>query len=122
MRPADGGGSSYPADMQPIPFPTAQATEAKTVCERIASLLDGHLRARPGMVSSAEDGWEGAYRDDFAETWRTQEVRLTGLREDLRTLAGRIQTAMSNASTLNTQRANARVQYDADQRTPAGTS
>jgi uncharacterized protein YukE len=122
MRPADGGGSSYPADMQPIPFPTAQATAAKTACERIASLLDRHLQARPGMVASARDGWEGAYRTEFDETWRTQEVRLNGLREDLRTLAGRIGTAMSNASTLNAQRANARADYDADHRTPAGAN
>jgi uncharacterized protein YukE len=120
MRPADGG-STYPANMQPISFPTGPATEAKTVCERIAGMLDRHLQARPGMVGGAQDGWEGAYRTEFDETWRTQETRLNSLREDLRTLAGRIQTAMSNASTLNTQRANARTQYDQDHQ-PAGAN
>jgi hypothetical protein len=121
MRPADGG-DSYPADMQPISFPTAAATEAKTVCERIASMLDRHLQARPGMVGSARDGWEGAYRTEFDETWSIQETRLIGLKDDLRTLAGRIGTAMSNASTLNTQRATARQQYREDHQTPAGAN
>jgi hypothetical protein len=117
-----GGGWSYPADMQHISFPTGAATEAKTVCNRIASMLDGHLQNRPGMVSDARDGWEGAYREEFDETWRTQETRLVGLKEDLQTLASRIETAMGNVGTENERREGLREEYREEQSETAGAN
>ena len=44
---------AYPAHMQAISFPTAAAQAAKTVCDRIAALLNEHLLARPGLVDGA---------------------------------------------------------------------
>lgn len=102
------GWSTYPADMQPVPFPTASAEAALTVCDRIASLLQDHLDARPDLVAAARDGWEGAYRDEFDETWSVQSERLSGLKDDLRRLAGRIDDAIGNADTINEQRAELR--------------
>jgi hypothetical protein len=115
-------GITYPAHMQDVYFPNAQASAAKTVCERIATLLGDHLGARPAMVSNAHDGWEGAYRDEFDETWSIQETRLVGLKEDLQTLAGRLGTAMENVETINSQRATEREQYAAEQSEPAGAN
>jgi uncharacterized protein YukE len=109
MRPDEGGG--YPAHMLEVYFPNSVATEAKTVLNRIVTLLNDDLQARPAMVSSAQDGWEGAYRTEFDETWRTQETRLVSLKEDLQTLAGQIQTAMENVSAENERRAGLREQY-----------
>lgn len=122
LDPGGGGGYSYPAHMQPISFPTGAATKAKSACERIASLLDDHLSARPNMVSECQDGWEGAYRDEFDDTWRIQEHRLVGLKDDLRTLAGKIQTAMDDAETLNNQRATMREEYREDYSELAGAN
>jgi uncharacterized protein YukE len=121
MRP-DEGGSSYPAHMQEIYFPTGTATEAKTVLDRIVRMLDTDLQARPGMVSSAQDGWEGAYRNEFDETWRIQETRLVSLKEDLQTLSGQIQTAMGNVASENERRATQREQYLEEQTEPAGAN
>jgi uncharacterized protein YukE len=109
MRPDEGGG--YPAHMLEVYFPNSVATEAKTVLNRIVALLNDDLQARPAMVSSAQDGWEGAYRTEFDETWRTQETRLVSLKEDLQTLAGQIQTAMENVAAENERRATLREQY-----------
>jgi uncharacterized protein YukE len=122
MRPDEGGGISYPAHMQEISFPNSLASEAKRVLNEVVGLLDGGLQTRPGMVSSAQDGWEGAYRQEFDETWRTQETRLVGLKEDLQTLASRIQTAMDNVETENQQRATERQEYLEEQTEPAGAN
>lgn len=103
--------SYYPAHMRPVSFPTALAETAQAACDRISSLLNEHLLARPDMVAGARDGWEGAYRDEFDETWRIQEVRLDGLKEDLRRLASRIGTALDNVETTNAQRATLRAEY-----------
>lgn len=111
-------GSSYPAHMQPVPFPTAEARAARTVCNRIASLLEDHLEARPAMVTSAQDSWEGAHRTEFDETWSPQSNRLSGLKEDLRRLAGRIDDAIASAATINEQRSTMRANYRADQNAP----
>jgi uncharacterized protein YukE len=121
MRP-DDGGFSYPAHMQEITFPTGAATEAQTVLNRIAGLLDTSLQARPGMVAGAQDGWEGAYRQEFDETWRIQETRLANLKEDLQTLAGQIQTAMDNVAAENQHRSTQREQYLAEHSEPAGAN
>jgi uncharacterized protein YukE len=122
MRPDDGGGFSYPAHMQEISFPTGTANEAKTVLNRVANLLDTSLQARPAMVSGAQDGWEGAYRQEFDDTWRIQETRLVGLKEDLQTLAGQIQTAIDNVAAENQSRATQREQYLEEQTEPAGAN
>jgi hypothetical protein len=111
---------AYPADMQAISFPTAAAEAAKTVCDRVAALLNEHLLARPGLVEAARDGWEGSFRIEFDETWRLQEVRLAGLKEDLQRLSGDITTALTNVSTMNAQRASQREEYRAQVRTPTG--
>ncbi|HKE73709.1 MAG TPA: hypothetical protein VKB57_08860 [Acidimicrobiales bacterium] len=105
----------YPERMRPVPFPTASAQAAIAVCDRIAALLESDLGARPGLVAGARDGWEGAYRVEFDETWRIQEVRLAGLKEDLRRLSGQITTAVNNAAAINGQRATARANYLAEQ-------
>src|SRR4029450_2716499 len=66
----------YPERMRPVPFPTGGAQAAIDACDRIAALLESDLGARPGLVARARDGWEGAYRGEFDETVRTQEIRL----------------------------------------------
>ncbi|MGH9234360.1 MAG: hypothetical protein ACRD0R_13610 [Acidimicrobiales bacterium] len=111
---------AYPAHMQAISFPTAAAQAAKTVCDRIAALLNEHLLARPGLVDGARDGWEGGFRAEFDETWRLQEVRLGALKEDLQRLSGDISTALTNVSTINAQRAAQREEYRAQHQTPTG--
>lgn len=58
----------YPASMQAIAFPSAAAEEARSVCSRIASLLEADLAARATLVSEAQTDWEGRYRDEFDET------------------------------------------------------
>lgn len=114
--------SFYPAEMRPISFPTGAAEAAKTVLTRIAGMLDEDLGARPGLVSRAQDGWEGAFRDEFDETWSPQSTRLAGLKEDLQTLAGKLTTAMENVTTLNSQRTTQRETYLAEQTEPAGAN
>jgi hypothetical protein len=124
MAREDGGslGMSYPAHMQPISFPNGTAEGAKTVLDRIVRMLDGDLQARPGIVSGAQDGWEGAYRNEFDETWRIQETRLVGLKEDLQTLSGQISTPMGNVQAENERRATQREQYLEEQTEPAGAN
>jgi uncharacterized protein YukE len=100
--------------MRPIQFPHADAATARATCDRIAGLLDDHLGARAGLVSTARDGWEGTYREEFDHTWSIQEARLSGLKEDLRRLAGQIATAAENADAANQRRAALRAQYLAD--------
>jgi hypothetical protein len=112
----------YPERMRPVPFPTGGAQAAIDACDRIAALLESDLGARPGLVARARDGWEGAYRDEFDETWRTQEIRLAGLKEDLRRLSGQISAAMTNAAAINGQRATARANYLAEQQRQTETS
>jgi hypothetical protein len=111
---------AYPAHMRAIAFPTAAAQAAKTVCDRIAALLNEHLLARPGLVQGARDGWEGSFRAEFDEAWQLQEVRLGGLKEDLQRLSGDIATALTNVSTINAQRATQREEYRAQHQTPTG--
>ncbi|MFP3901294.1 MAG: hypothetical protein ACLFXM_10590 [Acidimicrobiia bacterium] len=106
-----GGGWWYPPNMRHISFPTGAATEAKAACDDIARMLDRHLQARPTMATSVRDGWEGAYREEFDEAWRIQEIRLVRLKEDLQTLASRIETAMENVTAENDRRAGLREQY-----------
>jgi hypothetical protein len=113
MTPPDY--SFYPEHMRPVSFPTADAEAAIEVCDRIAGLLNDHLLARPEFVGAARDGWEGACRDQFDETWRLQEVRLGGLKEDLQRLSGNIATAMENVRATNSVRTAQRVEYLADQ-------
>jgi hypothetical protein len=107
--------SYYPAHMRPVSFPTAAAEAAKAACDRVAALLNEHLLARPQMVDGARDGWEGAFRVEFDETWSVQESRLNGLKEDLQRLSGSISTAMGNVATTNAQRATQRTNYLAEQ-------
>jgi hypothetical protein len=111
--------SSYPSDLRPLSFPTAQASAAKVVLDRIAAVLEQDLTARPGLVQTAQDGWEGAYRQEFDETWSTQSVRLAGLKEDLRRLSGQLTTAMETAASINEGRATQRATYDAERSVPA---
>jgi hypothetical protein len=111
---------AYPAHMQAISFPTDAAQAAKTVCDRIAALLNQHLLARPGLVEGARDGWEGGFRAEFDETWRLQELRLGALKEDLQRLSGDISTALTDVSTINAQRAAQREEYRAQHQTPTG--
>lgn len=117
-----GGGISYPAHMQEISFPTAEANEAKTVLNRVINMLDADLGERPNMVSDARDGWEGAYRDEFDETWSVQQTRLVGLKEDLQTLKGQIVTAMGNVATENERREGLREDYREEQSETAGAN
>lgn len=113
--------SYFPEHMRPVSFPTASAHAAIEVCDRIASMLNDHLLARPEFVGSAQDGWEGAYREEFDETWRLQEVRLGGLKEDLQRLSGNIATAMENVEATNSVRATQRTEYlDAQTETATG--
>jgi hypothetical protein len=109
--PDGGAGSSIPAQAQSLPFPSTEAETAKVVCGRIAALLDDDLRARPGLVATAQDGWEGVHRAEFDETWSIQSIRLPGLKEDLLRLVGKIDDAMANVATINLQRANARDEH-----------
>jgi hypothetical protein len=112
----------YPARMRPVPFPTGRAQTASAACDRVAALLESDLGARPGLVAGARDGWEGAYRVEFDDTWRTQETRLIGLKEDLRRLSGRIATAAVNAAAINSQRATDRANYLAEQQRQSQTT
>jgi hypothetical protein len=105
----------YPERMRPVPFPTGRAQAAIAASDRIAALLESDLGARPALVAEARDGWEGAYRVEFDETWRTQEARLIGLKEDLRRLSGQMATAMANAEAINSQRASDRANHLAEQ-------
>lgn len=105
----------YPERMRPVPFPTGRAQAAIAACDRIAALLESDLGARPALVAYARDGWAGAYRVEFDETWRTQRTRLAGLEEDLRRLSGQIATALANAATINGRRATERADYRAEQ-------
>jgi len=112
----------YPARLRPVPFSTGRAEAAVAACDRVAALLEADLGARPGLVAAARDGWEGAYRTEFDETWRTQEARLIGLKDDLRRLSGQIAGAQANAAALNAQRAAGRADYLADQQRQSQTS
>jgi hypothetical protein len=109
--PDGSSGSSIPAQLQTVPFPSTEAQAAKTVCGRIAALLDNDLRARPGLVATAQDGWEGVFREEFDETWSSQSIRLSGLKEDLLRLVGAIDDAVANVAIINLQRANARDEH-----------
>jgi uncharacterized protein YukE len=111
LDPGSQDWSFYPAHMRPIDFPEAEATAAQETCNRIADLLGDHLGARADLVSSARDGWEGAYREEFDDTWSTQSTRLSNLKEDLRQLAGKIATAAENVVSANARRATMRRQY-----------
>ena len=115
--PDDGGSdwSYYPAHMRPLSFPFPQADAARIVCRRIASLLESHLTARPGLLTTVRDGWEGKFHDEFETTWSPQSYRLPGLKEDLALLAGKIDDAIARANTINSQRATLRTQYLEDQ-------
>jgi hypothetical protein len=101
----------YPAHMQAITFPTAQAQAAIEVCDRIAALLNDHLLARAPLVSAAQDGWEGAFRTEFDDAWSTQQARIDGLKQDLQRLSGKLSTAISSAATINAQRAEMRREH-----------
>jgi uncharacterized protein YukE len=109
----------FPAHMRPIDFPYAAAATARETCDRIAGLLDDHLGARAGLVATARDGWEGTYREEFDHTWSIQEARLSGLKEDLRRLAGQLAAAADNATAANQRRAGMRAQYLDDLQTEA---
>jgi hypothetical protein len=102
---------TYPDHMRAVYFPTAKAQAARAVCDRIAALLNDHLLARAEMVAGARDGWEGTFRTEFDDTWSVQETRLDGLKQDLQRLSGTIGTAISNADTINAQRAALRQDY-----------
>jgi hypothetical protein len=65
-------------------------------------------------VAGARDGWEGVYRVEFDETWRTQQARLIGLKEDLQRLSGAISGAMANVAGVNGRRATERAAYRAE--------
>jgi uncharacterized protein YukE len=114
LDPGSHDWSFYPAHMRPIDFPTAEAAAAEETCDRIAGMLEDHLGARAGLVASAQDGWEGTYREEFDDTWATQSVRISGLKEDLRRLASQIATAAENVQAANSRRASLRVQYIED--------
>lgn len=111
---------AYPDQMRAVSFPTATAEAARTACDRVAALLNDHLLARADLVAGAQDGWEGAFRVEFDETWRLQEVRLTGLKEDLLRLSGAITTAVTNVETINAHRASMREAYRAEHPTVRG--
>lgn len=109
---------TYPDHMRAVTFPTAAAEAAKVVCDRIAALLNEHMLARTDLVAGARDGWEGAHRTEFDETWRLQQVRLDDLKQDLQRLSGNITTAMANVASVNTQRATLREDYRAQLEQP----
>ncbi|MGH9187423.1 MAG: hypothetical protein ACRD0U_16675 [Acidimicrobiales bacterium] len=112
--------SFYPAHMRPLYFPTVFGPAAIATCRRIAAMLGDHLGTRATLVTDARDGWEGAFRQEFDETWSPQSYRVDGLKQDLQTLAGKIETAMSNVATINSQRATMREQYLREQTAPTG--
>ena len=108
----------YPEHMRAVYFPTATAQAAIAVCDRIAALLNDHLLARADLVAGARDGWEGAFRTEFDETWSVQETRLDGLKQDLQRLSGKLATAITTADGINAQRATVRQEYRESLATP----
>jgi hypothetical protein len=97
--------------MRAVDFPTAEAHAAIEVCDRIAAQLNDHLLARAPLVTAAQDGWEGAFRAEFDDTWSPQQARLDGLKQDLQRLSGTLSTAISSAATINAQRAEMRREH-----------
>lgn len=101
----------YPPHLQTIHFPTAKAEAAKTVCDRIAGLLDDHLTARATLVSTVREEWSGAHRDEFDDAWSVQEHRLIGMKQSLQTLSGDLEDAIDGVADENSSRAAGRTQW-----------
>lgn len=104
---------AYPPHMRAVPFPTAAAEAAVTVCDRIASRLESDLGTRAALVRDATVDWEGRYRTEFDGTSRTQTYRLDAEKTSLRRFVSQLRAAIDEAAALNAARAEMRAEHRA---------
>jgi hypothetical protein len=111
MLPPDGG-RGYPAAMQSLWFPAAQAATAIAACRHAAALLSDDLGPRPSWADQARDSWQGPYRRQFDATFPGIVHEAGDLRDRLNALAGAIGRAQAATEAENRRRASARADFD----------
>lgn len=79
-----------------VEFDQAKAAAAARECRTSASTLDAILGGRASLA--ATDHWTGRYRGDYDTEEPALFTELRNLRDDLLTLAGRIEAAATEAA------------------------
>ena len=103
---------TYPASMQPLPFPAAAAQAAADQCRAVATLVDEKMSAASTAAATATATWTGVFADDFGIAWPDSELSATDLSGRLRTLAGELEDAIAEAAAENERRAGLRANWD----------
>lgn len=115
LEPGDGGGWTYPAYMEPVPFPTAAAQAAAAECRSMARLVDEKMGIVSAAATEARARWQGGYADDFGIAWPDTEQSGSDIADRLRLLAGQIEDALATVVAENRRRESLRQDY-ADER------
>jgi uncharacterized protein YukE len=103
---------TYPASMQPLPFPVEAVRAAAEQCRTVATLVDEKVSTASTAAATAVGSWTGAYADDFGIAWPGTELSAAELVERLRTLAGQLDDAVDEAAAENERRAGLRAEWD----------